>query len=126
MDTAEHTFRKRAPHKRGPGRNNKNKLYRTYGGMIQRCTNTNDLGYKYWGGRGIKCLWKTYDDFREDMEESFLEHNKKHGGRFTTLDRIDNDGHYCKENCRWATPKEQRVNQRKTDRRKKWKIIEEN
>lgn len=42
------------------------------------------------------------------MYDSFLEHWQEYGfGRkYTTIDRIDNDWHYCKENCRWITAKE--------------------
>ena len=47
------------------------------------------------------------------MYESYLEHIKKFGKKNTTIDRIDNDGNYCKENCHWATAKEQSLNVRK-------------
>ncbi len=89
------------------------KFYRAYWGMKTRCENSRMPSFKYWGGRGIKCLWESFEDFKRDMYESFLAHNKIHGGRNTSLDRIDADSHYCKENCRWATMKEQRNNRRK-------------
>lgn len=86
------------------------KFYMTFHLLKQRCNNKSHPRYDRWGGRGIRCLWGSFKEFKEDMYESFLAHEKLHGGRQTSIDRIDNDGHYCKENCRWATPKEQMRN----------------
>ena len=76
--------------------------------MKYRCLDPNCKGYKYWGGRGIKICpeWlgkNGFENFYADMGE-------RPAGK--TLDRKNNDGNYCKKNCRWATSKEQNNNKR--------------
>lgn len=81
--------------------------YYTWSGMIQRCTNVKSKHYKDYGGRGITVCdkWLKFEGFFEDMGE------RPNG---LTLDRKDNDGNYCKENCRWSTKEEQSNNSRST------------
>jgi hypothetical protein len=84
-------------------------LYWTYAGMKARCYNRRHPRYPEWGGRGIKVCdrWLErstgFANFVADMGERPTR---------TSIDRINNDGDYTPENCRWATPSQQSFNRR--------------
>ncbi len=88
------------------------RFYNIWNGLNSRCNNLNYAEAKYYSERGIKCLWKSFVEFKNDMYKSYLDHVSKFGEKQTTIDRVDNDGNYCKDNCRWATCKEQNDNKR--------------
>lgn len=85
---------------------------KTWHAINRRCRDKND---PYYGGRGIKVEWKKFDEFRDDMWEEFLRHSSKNPNyRDTQIDRIDVNGNYSKENCRFVTAKENSINRRNT------------
>ena len=82
-------------------------IYEVWSAMIQRCTNEGHAYYYRYGGRGIKvCVrWLKFENFYKDMGD------KPDG---FTLERINNNGDYCKDNCKWVTVKEQTHNRETT------------
>ena len=90
------------------------RFYGCYKGILERCNNLNNKRYKNYWGRGIKCIWKSFEGFKYDMYEEYLNHIGIHWKRNTTIERENNDWNYCKLNCKWATYKEQATNKRNT------------
>lgn len=79
--------------------------YRSWRAMLDRCTNIKNSHYKDYGGRGIIVYsrWFNFVNFYEDMGVK---------PKDKTLDRQDNNGNYCKDNCKWSSPIEQANNKR--------------
>lgn len=99
-------------------------LYSIYRGILTRCYNVNSKPYKDYGGRGIRVCARwfySFDAFVADMGER---------PAHTSIDRIDNDGDYCPENCTWSTRKIQNINRQCNFNemtcirpwRKKWRV----
>lgn len=82
------------------------RLYYIWSNMIQRCTNSKNKNYHHYGGRGISVCtkWQKFSGFYKDVKLGYKDN--------LTLERINVNGNYCKQNCRWATIKEQSLNKR--------------
>ena len=83
------------------------RVYRMWANMLSRCNNPETTNYEDYGGRGIRVTdrWFDFENFYADMSEPLLDQ---------TLDRIDCDGDYCPDNCRWADIETQNNNKRNT------------
>ena len=92
------------------------KEYRIWSHMRDRCLNKNCKLYENYGGRGIKVCdrWNIPSEKHKRIAPGFLNFVNDMGEAPTglSLDRIDNDGDYCPENCRWADKSTQMHNRR--------------
>lgn len=85
-------------------------IYPIWKSIRQRCYNAKCKDYKYYGNVGIVMSdsWKdSFDSFYNDMNDCYVTHCNTYGRNNTSLDRMNPNGPYCRENCKWATWKEQ-------------------
>lgn len=83
------------------------RTYRIWSGILSRCRTPSATGYANYGGRGIKICerWLAFENFLDDMGEC---------PEGYSIDRLNVDGDYCPENCRWTTTNEQARNTSRT------------
>jgi hypothetical protein len=102
--------------------------YKIWADIKTRCTNPNNSHYYLYGGRGITYdkRWEKFENFWEDMKEGYQDD--------LTIDRIDSDGNYIKDNCRWVTRTIQSTNrkpqftykEKPTDYGRTFRVIQDN
>jgi len=99
------------------GKTDRKPEYDIWAAMIARCENPKHVGWENYGGRGITICsrWrKSFTNFLEDMGHRPPDPEDWNGKKaYWSIDRIDPEGNYEPDNCRWATPSEQTTNQRR-------------
>lgn len=98
----------------------KTKLYKVWSEMKRRCNNPHDNVFKHYGGRGITYTpeWERFEPFMEWAESNGYQDARR--GLYT-LDRINVNGNYTPDNCRWIPQSEQARNTRTT---KRYRLLE--
>lgn len=92
---------------------NKNRMYNSWRAMKARCLNPNNNRYRLYGGRGITICdeWLSFEGFKKwAMSNGYADN--------LTIDRIDPDGNYTPDNCRWLHPSKQSASRRCAQRGK--------
>ncbi len=104
------------------------RFYKIYAGILCRCNTVSATHYEYYWWRWIKSEWNNFEDFKKDMYKSYLEHININWESNTSIDRINVNWNYSKDNCKWATKKQQSNNTRRNiiiPKEYKWKTLKE-
>lgn len=90
------------------------RLHSIWMNMKRRCYDKKHNQYRNYGLRGIEVdeRWHSFRDFKEDMFDSYINFEKENGKDSATIDRIDSDDNYYKENCKWSTLSQQSRNRK--------------
>jgi hypothetical protein len=96
------------------------KLYKIWRALKSRCDNKNHSKYEYYGGKGIRysLKWSNYVGFKEDMNLRFIKYSRLYGEENISIERIDSNKNYTKNNCTFTHKYNQNGNTKKT----KWFI----
>lgn len=85
------------------------KFYNTYRNILKRCNSLWEEWRRHWE-KWIKCEWNTFEEFKKDMYEDYEKYADIYWEKKISIDRINWNGNYCKNNCRWTTNYEQNRN----------------
>jgi hypothetical protein len=90
----------------------KTRFYSTYCHIKSRCERKENSNYNRYWWRWIKCWWKCFEDFKEEMYEEYIHISNIIWEKNVSIERIDNDKDYIKNNCKWVHISEQSWNRR--------------
>lgn len=95
-------------------RSGASKTYGVWQGMNKRCFNEKDKNFKHYGGRGISVCKRWRGDNPDGFKNFLIDMGEVPSNK--SLDRVNNDGNYCKKNCKWSLVREQANNRRNNHR----------
>ncbi len=90
----------------------KSRFYKIYSNVWNRTNREKNSNYKSYWWRWIKCEWKNFEEFYKDMYLSYCNKCKEIWEVNVSIERLDNDKNYCKDNCIWIHINEQQENRR--------------
>lgn len=93
----------------------RNRFYRIWNWIQRRCKDKKSSFYYIYWWKWVVCEWESFEEFRDDMRESYQKHVEMYWDKQTSIDRIDVNWNYCKSNCRRATVQEQNFNKTNTN-----------